>query len=339
MKNHIVKSLWLLGSTIVICSLIYPLAVWAIAQTVFPFTAKGSMVNGPDGKPVGSLLIAQPFTKDEYFWPRPSAASYDGSASASSTLAASNYMLRYRVAQALGPIVKYKSGAKAGQLVAPDVEAWFQQDSYGGQPHIVAQWADAHNAAATGWVSADPSHAKYIADWATAHKAEVADWIKQNPGTPTPQPSDLAVVFFDNFSKQYPGKFPSAVTTQLSNGKSQTVIEPVKEGSDIQANFFDMWRQDHADVALADVPGDMVTTSGSGLDPHITMQNAEYQLDRVAAKWATDTKHDPGQTRMEIQQILQADSFAPLDGLVGEKMINVLQVNLELTKRYGTPQG
>jgi K+-transporting ATPase ATPase C chain len=248
-------------------------------------------------------------------------------------------MLRYRVAQTLGPIVKYKSGPKAGQLAAPDVEAWFQQDSYGGQPHIVAQWADAHNAAATGWVSADPSHAKYIADWATAHKAEVADWIKQNPGTPTPQPSDLAIVFFDNFSKQYPGKFPSAVTTQLPNGKSQAVIQPVKDGSDIQANFFDMWRQEHADIALADVPGDMVTTSGSGLDPHITMQNAEYQLDRVAAKWATDTKRDPGQTRMEIQQILQADSFAPLDGLVGEKMINVLQVNLELTKRYGTPQG
>jgi K+-transporting ATPase ATPase C chain len=297
------------------------------------------MVNGPDGKPVGSLLIAQPFTKDEYFWPRPSAASYDGSASASSTLAASNYMLRYRVAQTLGPIVKYKSGAKAGQLVAPDVEAWFQQDSYGGQPHIVAQWADAHNAAATGWVSADPSHAKYISDWAAAHKAEVADWIKQNPSTPTPQPSDLAIVFFDNFSKQYPGKFPAAVTTQLPNAKSQTVIQPVKDGSDIQANFFDMWRQEHADIALADVPGDMVTTSGSGLDPHITMQNAEYQLDRVAAKWATDTKRDPGQTRMEIQQILQSDSFAPLDGLVGEKMINVLQVNLELTKRYGIPQG
>ena len=146
-------------------------------------------------------------------------------------------------------------------------------------------------------------------------------------------------MFFDDFSKQYPGKFPSAVTTQLPSGKSQTVIQPVKDGSDIQANFFDMWRQDHADVALADVPGDMVTASGSGLDPHITMQNAEYQLDRVAAKWATITKRDPGQTRMEIEQILQSNAFAPMGGLVGEKMINVLQVNLELTKHYGQGQG
>jgi len=163
--------------------------------------------------------------------------------------------------------------------------------------------------------------------------------VKQNPATPSPQPSDLAVMFFENFSKENPGKFPSAVTTQLPGGKSQTVIEPVASGSDVQSMFFDMWRQDHPDADLADVPGDMVTTSGSGLDPHITMQNAEYQLDRVSSKWAADTKRDPAQVRSEIEQILQSDAFAPLGGLAGEQMVNVLQVNLELTKRYGAPQG
>ncbi len=339
MNKHVTKSLWLLGSTVVICCLVYPLVVWAIGQTFFPFTANGSMVTGPNGKMVGSLQIAQPFTKDEYFWPRPSAASYDGSSSASSTLAASNYLLRDRVARALGPIVKYASGEKKGQLVAPDVETWFQQDLYQGNPHIVAQWADNHNELAQSWVSADPSHTPYITNWAKAHKAEVADWIKQNPATPQPQASDLAVMFFENFSKQNPGKFLSAVTKQLPGGKSQTVIEPVASGSDVQSIFFDMWRQDHPDADLANVPGDMVTTSGSGLDPHITLDNAEYQLDRVASKWATDTKRNPTQLRAEIEQILQADAFAPLGGLVGEKMINVLQVNLELTKRYGAPQG
>jgi potassium-transporting ATPase KdpC subunit len=337
--NSVIKSLWLLGSTVVICCLIYPLAVLAIGQTFFPFTANGSMVNGPDGKPVGSLLIAQPFTKDEYFWPRPSAASYDGSASASSTLAASNYLLRDRVARMLGPIVTYASGTKKGQLVAPDVEAWFQRDRYQGAPHIVAQWADNHNELTQTWVSADPSHAQYITDWAKSHKAEVADWVKQNPGTPKPQASDLAVMFFEKFSKENPGKFPSTVTTQLPGGKSQTAIQPVASGSDVQSIFFDMWRQDHADADLANVPGDMVTTSGSGLDPHITLDNAEYQLDRVASKWATDTKRNPTEVHTEIEQILQTDAFAPLGGFVGEKMVNVLQVNLELTKRYGAPQG
>jgi K+-transporting ATPase ATPase C chain len=81
----------------------------------------------------------------------------------------------------------------------------------------------------------------------------------------------------------------------------------------------------------------MVTTSGSGLDPHITLENAEFQLDRVAAKWAADTKGDPAKTRSEIEQILQANASAPFGGLAGEKMVNVLEVNLELRKRYGAP--
>lgn|SRR5487761_1407928 len=103
MFSHISKSLWLLFSSVAICCIIYPLSLWIVGQTFFPSSANGSMIMGPGGKPVGSLLIAQPFAKDEYFWPRPSAASYDASASASSTLCASNYLLRDRVARMLGP--------------------------------------------------------------------------------------------------------------------------------------------------------------------------------------------------------------------------------------------
>jgi potassium-transporting ATPase KdpC subunit len=336
--RNIVKSLLLLTATVVVCAIAYPLAVWAIGQTFFPFTANGSMVNGPDGKPVGSLMIAQPFTKDEYFQPRPSAASYDASASTSSALSASNYALRNRVATMLGPIVKYSNGPKAGQLVGPDVEAWFQKDQFGGQPHIVAQWADAHNSIAQAWVSGDPTHAQYITDWAKSHKSAVDDWIKQNPGTPQPQPADLAVLFFENFSKDNPGKFPSAVTKQLPNGKSQTDIEPVASGSDIQSNFFDMWRQDHADAPLQNVPADMVTASASGLDPDISLDNAEYQLDRVSQKWAADKKLDPKQVRDQIDQILHENASAALGGLAGEKFVNVLQVNLQLASKFGQPQ-
>jgi K+-transporting ATPase ATPase C chain len=114
-------------------------------------------------------------------------------------------------------------------------------------------------------------------------------------------------------------------------------VQIVDSGSDIQSNFFDMWRQDHADVALLDVPGDMVTSSGSGLDPHITLQNAEFQLDRVAPKWAADTKRNADEVRKEIEQILQDKATAPFGGLVGEKMINVLEVNLLLRQKYGAP--
>src|SRR6266436_4007911 len=326
MSRYISKSVLLLTFSVVICCGIYPLLLWVVGQTIFPFQANGSMLTGPDGKIVGSRQIAQPFTKDEYFQPRPSAASYDASASTSSALAASNYMLRYRVASALGPIVKYKSGPKAGQLVAADVEAWFQQDKYAGNPHIVAQWADAHNSAAQAWVNGDPSHGAYVDAWAKTHPAIVAQWIKDNPGTPQPKAPDLAVVFFENFSKDNPGKFPASVTKTGADGKSQTVIEPVKEGSDIQSTFFDMWRQEHADVDLENVPGDLVTTPGSGLDPHVTLENALYQADRVAAQWAKATHREPAVIRQEIETLLQQQATAPFGGLVGVKLINVLEI-------------
>jgi K+-transporting ATPase ATPase C chain len=338
MSRYFSKSVLLFLFTIPILCGIYPLSLWAIGQVFFPFQANGSIVNGPDGKPVGSLLIAQPFTKDEYFQPRPSAASYDASASAPSNLAASNYALRDRVARALGPIVKYSDGPKKGQLVAADIETWFQQDKFGGQPHIVAQWADAHNSIASAWVGADPTHGPYVDDWAKKHPDVVAQFVKDNPSTPQPKAADLAIVFFENFSKENPGKFPSAVQHTGKDGKSVTVTEPVNQGSDIQSIFFDMWRQEHADAPLENIPGDMVTASGSGLDPHITLQNAEYQLDRVSSKWAADTKRDPKQVREEIEQVLQANADAPFNGLAGEKFVNVLQLNLALRSRYGAPQ-
>jgi K+-transporting ATPase ATPase C chain len=322
---------------VVICGVIYPGVIWVIGQTLFSFQANGSIVNGPDGAPVGSLLIAQPFTKNEYFQPRPSAASYNAAASSSSALAASNYALRNRVASTIGPIVKYKSGPKAGQLVAPDIEAWFQQDRYQGSPSIAAQWADAHNSLAQAWVSADPTHSQYINDWAKASAAVVAQFVKDNPGTPQPQAADLAIVFFETFSRQNAGRFPSAVTKTGADGKSTPTIESVKEGTDIQSIFFDMWRQDHPDADLQDVPGDMVTTSASGLDPNITLENAEFQLERVAGKWAANSKRDPAVVRAEIEKLLQDNASAPFGGLAGEKMVNVLQVNLALRNRYGAP--
>jgi potassium-transporting ATPase KdpC subunit len=316
MYKTLSKSLLLLAISVVLCCIIYPLALWAVGQVFFPFQANGSMINGPDGKPVGSKLIAQPFTRDEYFHPRPSAAAYDASASASSSFAASNYALRDRVAGSLGPIVTYRSGPKAGQSVAPDVESWFRRDIYQGKPHLVAQWAALHPSLAQAWVKADPANGSYVDDWAKAHPALVAQFIKENPSIPEPKAPDLALVFFESFSDENPGTFPSAAS---------------------QPSFFLMWREDHPDVELKDVPGDLVTASASGLDPHITLENAEFQLERISSKWAADLKRDPAAIREEIEQILQNNASAPLGGLAGEKFVNVLEVNLELRKHYGEP--
>ena len=60
-----------------VLGIVYPLAMTGICQVLFPHKANGSLITVGD-KVIGSELIAQNFTKPEYFQPRPSAAGNDG---------------------------------------------------------------------------------------------------------------------------------------------------------------------------------------------------------------------------------------------------------------------
>lgn len=183
------KSLLLFFSLVAICCVLYPAILWMIGQLIFPFQANGSLLRQGE-TPIGSKLIAQEFTRDIYFHPRPSAASYDASASAASCLAASNIDLRTRVAKTIRSLPK-----------------------------------------------------------------------------------------------------------------------------DLQKN----------------VPADFVTTSCSGLDPHITLQNAKLQLGRVASALSAKTGRD---VKKELEEILKKQTFAPWNGLIGDEMINVLEANLEIQNTF-----
>lgn len=207
MNAHIRANLWLLGLTVLICCILYPLTLWIIGQAVFPDKASGSLIV-EDGKLVGSRLIGQPFSRPEHFWPRPSAVSYDASASGGSNLSANNPRLRARVVETLS-VFKERNGLKKGQ----------------------------------------------------------------------------------------------------------------------------------------DVPADMVMASGSGLDPHITLKSARYQLDRVVDAWAAKTGADKAAIHKAIEELLNEKVEIPFGGFLGVELINVLEVNRalpdamkKLPRAEGAPQ-
>jgi K+-transporting ATPase ATPase C chain len=84
--------------TAVLLGLGYPLLVTGIAGAMFPHKAAGSLILR-NGQIIGSALLAQSFTSDKYFHPRPSAAGngYDATSSGGSNLAQSNKALVDRV--------------------------------------------------------------------------------------------------------------------------------------------------------------------------------------------------------------------------------------------------
>jgi len=320
MLGHLRANLLLLVLTVLICSFLYPLVLLGIGRTFFRHQAEGSLVD-EKGNPVtdpskarGSLLIGQPFKGDEYFQPRPSHAGtgYDASQSGASNWGASNPLLRSRVARQLGPIVKYSSDSptKPGQLVAGDIEGWFKTQVQK-NPRFVALWAKTDSSLAELWLK--------------DNEKAVAKWIEKNPGDPKE--------FFASFAEKHPGTWPVV---------EDKVIKPVQNGPDVQAYFFDRWLQANQDafakgtMILEKVPADMVMSSGSGLDPHITLKSALYQLDRVAGEWAKHKSLDRAGVRKEIESMLRekAEARTMLDRLVGVELVNVLEVNLALRQRY-----
>jgi potassium-transporting ATPase KdpC subunit len=70
--------------------LAYHLAMWGIGQAAFRSQAEGSLIRRPDGSVVGSRLVAQKFTRPEYFHPRPSAVDYDAASAGGSNYGPSN---------------------------------------------------------------------------------------------------------------------------------------------------------------------------------------------------------------------------------------------------------
>ena len=84
------------------------------------------------------------------------------------------------------------------------------------------------------------------------------------------------------------------------------------------------------DIKQEDIPTDLMTASGSGLDPHISPESASIQLPAIA---------DASGLSMEVlEQIVADNTTEKLLGIFGEKTVNVLGVNVDIAKAMGLTQ-
>lgn len=80
-------------------------------------------------------------------------------------------------------------------------------------------------------------------------------------------------------------------------------------------------------VSAEDIPADLMTASGSGLDPHISPESAQIQVPRIAAA--------SGLSEDEVQRIIDAHTEGKTFGIFGEETVNVLLVNIDIAEEMG----
>jgi K+-transporting ATPase ATPase C chain len=116
------------------------------------------------------------------------------------------------------------------------------------------------------------------------------------------------------------GGYDAALSSASNLGPtSQALVERVK--TDVEKL--------QAESPGKPIPVDLVTTSASGLDPHISPAAAEFQIARVA--------RERGLSEVDVRQIVSTHTEARTFGLLGEARVNVLELNLDLDDRKPMP--
>ncbi len=128
--------------------------------------------------------------------------------------------------------------------------------------------------------------------------------------------------------KYFQGR-PSATTDTDPADSTKTVPAPYNAGNSGASNagptaksLIERVTADVEKAGAKPVPGDMLTTSASGLDPHISPDNAARQVARVAAARSLPAA--------QVQELVASHTEGRLLGMIGEPRINVLALNLAL---------
>jgi len=130
---HLMTSMRIAMVTMLVCCGAYMLVILGFGRIVTPETADGSLVKDLNGNVVGSVLIAQKFSRPEYFHPRPSAVDYNAAASGGSNLSPAGSKLAERAASVIDTM-----GGDHPSLIPADLVT---ESGSGLDPHITIEAA------------------------------------------------------------------------------------------------------------------------------------------------------------------------------------------------------
>ena len=143
-----------------------------------------------------------------------------------------------------------------------------------------------------------------------------------------PIEKDGKLIGFENVgqpfnSAQYFWSRPSAVDYDAASTGGSNLGPTNPDFLSLVQSRIDTLAKYHSGLAKVDIPVELVTASGSGLDPHITKQGALIQLNRIAKNRGLDAE--------SLNQLVEEHTESPFLGLFGPAdRVNVLRLNLAL---------
>lgn len=124
------------------------------------------------------------------------------------------------------------------------------------------------------------------------------------------------------YSDKYFWGRPSAVDYNAAASGASNKGTNNKEYLDTVKSRIDRFLQSNPEIKRSEIPSDLMTASGSGLDPHISSMAAFIQIPRIAK---ARNLH-----RQELRMLIERHTEKPLLGLFGTERVNVLELNLAL---------
>ncbi|MDP4177720.1 MAG: K(+)-transporting ATPase subunit C [Bacillota bacterium] len=110
----------------------------------------------------------------------------------------------------------------------------------------------------------------------------------------------------------------------VSSGSSNLAVSNPKLTQRVQSDM-DKFLQDHPTIKKEDIPADLLTSSGSGLDPELSPASMNIQIDNVSDA--------SGISKDELQQMISKHTTGRFLGIFGESRVNVLLVNLDIADK------